>query len=76
MLLWHVIREHRLEKCCRGTCFVDTGWRNVAVARISWTSVREMLLWLRFREHWLEKCCCGTCFVDIGWRNVAVAKVS
>ena len=30
--------------------FVNTGWRNVAVAKVSWTSTGDMLLWLRFHE--------------------------
>ena len=36
-------RAHRLEKRCCGTRLVDIGWRNVAVARVSWTSAGEML---------------------------------
>ena len=35
---------------------MDIGWRNVAVAKVSWASARELLLWLRFRGHRLETC--------------------
>ena len=70
-------RPHaRIEKCCCVESFVDIGWRNVAVARVSWTLTGEMLLCERLRAHRLEKCCCGNGFMDIGLRNVAVACVS
>ena len=48
----------------------------VAVAKVSFTSAKELLLWLRFRKHRFDKCCCGNRFVYIVFGNVAVAKVS
>ena len=55
---------------------MDISLRNVVVAKVSFTSVRDMLLWLRFRVHRCYKCCCGYRFVHIVFGHVDVAKVS